>query len=131
MIELTNESPRHFTGLSRRGFLRVGAFGFAGLSLADVLRANASASAAGRASTLERSVILIWLDGGPPQHETYDPSRDAPPSFAGRSKQYRLRSRRFGFGVSCPTTPGCSTRCRSSARCITTTATTSQPRTGC
>ncbi len=86
MIELTNESPRRFTGLSRRGFLRVGALGFAGLSLADVLRANASASAAGRASTLERSVILIWLDGGPPQHETYDPKPDAPAQFRGPLK---------------------------------------------
>ena len=23
-------------------------------------------------------MILVWLDGGPPQHETYDPKPDAP-----------------------------------------------------
>jgi hypothetical protein len=28
-------------------------------------------------------VILIWLDGGPPQHETYDPKPDAPAEFRG------------------------------------------------
>jgi len=72
--------------LSRRGFLRVGALGFAGLSLADVLRANAWASAAGGPRAPERSVILIWLDGGPPQHETYDPKPDAPAQFRGPLK---------------------------------------------
>ena len=34
----------------------------------------------------ERSVILIWLDGGPPQHETYDPKPDAPAEFRGPLK---------------------------------------------
>jgi hypothetical protein len=29
------------------------------------------------------SVILVWLDGGPPQHETYDPKPDAPVEFRG------------------------------------------------
>ncbi len=87
MIEFTSRSPRRCDGLSRRSFspgrhARVRA----SLSLADVLRANASASAAGRASTPERSVILIWLDGGPPQHETYDPKPDAPAEFRGPLK---------------------------------------------
>ncbi|MGO9919056.1 MAG: DUF1501 domain-containing protein [Isosphaeraceae bacterium] len=86
MLELTSPSPRRCDGLSRRGFLRVGALGFASLSLADVLRAKALASGAGRAPTPERSVILIWLDGGPPQHETYDPKPDAPAQFRGPLK---------------------------------------------
>jgi len=86
MLELTSPSPRRCDGLSRRGFLRVGALSFAGLSLADLLRAKARASAAGRAATPERSVILIWLDGGPPQHETYDPKPDAPAQFRGPLK---------------------------------------------
>ena len=32
------------------------------------------------------SVILVWLDGGPPQHETYDPKPDAPVEFRGPLK---------------------------------------------
>ena len=28
-------------------------------------------------------MILVWLDGGPPQHETYDPKPDAPVEFRG------------------------------------------------
>jgi hypothetical protein len=31
-------------------------------------------------------VILVWLDGGPPQHETYDPKPDAPAEFRGPLK---------------------------------------------
>ena len=44
------------------------------------LRASNGASAA------DRSVILIWLDGGPPQHETYDPKPEAPAEFRGPLK---------------------------------------------
>jgi uncharacterized protein (DUF1501 family) len=86
MLELTNQPAPRCHGLSRRDFLRVGTLGFAGLSLADVLRAQASAFAAGRSPVPERSVILIWLDGGPPQHETYDPKPDAPAQFRGPLK---------------------------------------------
>jgi hypothetical protein len=86
MIEFNGPSHRRCDGLSRRGFLRVGTLGFAGLSLADVLRAKAGAFAAGRAAAPERSVILIWLDGGPPQHETYDPKPDAPAQVRGPLK---------------------------------------------
>ena len=31
-------------------------------------------------------MILIWLDGGPPQHETYDPKPDAPAEYRGPLK---------------------------------------------
>ena len=84
MLELTSPSPRRCDGVSRRGFLKIGTLGFTGLTLADALRVRASASTASSAS--DRSVILIWLDGGPPQHETYDPKPDAPSEFRGPLK---------------------------------------------
>ncbi len=86
MLELANSFPRRSSGLSRRSFLKIGTLGLGGLTLADALRARASASALGGTSTPERSVILIWLDGGPPQHETYDPKPDAPEQFRGPLK---------------------------------------------
>jgi len=86
MLEFTSPPTWRCDGLSRRGFLKVGTLAFAGLSMADLLRAKAMASAAGRSSPTERSVILIWLDGGPPQHETYDPKPDAPAQFRGPLK---------------------------------------------
>lgn len=83
MLELTGRSPRRCDGVSRRDFLRIGGLGWGGLTLADVLRARSHAAAAGRETRSDRSVILIWLDGGPPQHETYDPKPDAPTEYRG------------------------------------------------
>jgi uncharacterized protein (DUF1501 family) len=86
MLELTDHAPSRLRGWSRRGFLKIGTLGLGGLTLADALRSRACASAEPGASTPERSVILIWLDGGPPQHETYDPKPDAPDQFRGPLK---------------------------------------------
>jgi hypothetical protein len=61
---------------SRRQALVAGA-GFAGLTLAGLLRAEAGA---GRSV---KSVINVHLDGGPPQHETIDPKPDAPEEVRG------------------------------------------------
>ena len=54
--------------------------------LPDLLRAEHANKAAGRTAPADRSVILVWLDGGPPQHETYDPKPDAPMEFRGPLK---------------------------------------------
>src|SRR3954451_7125180 len=85
MLELIGQ-PLHRDGSSRRAFLKAGLVGVAGVSLADVLRAKAMAEAAGVPGPRDLSVILVWLDGGPPQHETYDPKPDAPAEFRGPLK---------------------------------------------
>ncbi len=85
MLEFVDRSPRRCDGLSRRNFLKVGALGFGGLTLADLLRERSEGAPAGR-TVPERSVILIWLDGGPPQHETYDPKPEAPAEYRGPLK---------------------------------------------
>ncbi len=69
--------------LSRRGFLEVGGAGLLGLSLGGLLDARASASAVAkgvRSVTFGRakSCIILFLAGGPPQHDTFDPKPDAP-----------------------------------------------------
>jgi hypothetical protein len=86
MLELTRPSPRRCDGISRRSFLKVGSLGLTGLTLADALRARAIGSAGRGSSVPERSVILVWLDGGPPHHETYDPKPEAPAEFRGPLK---------------------------------------------
>jgi len=62
--------------MSRRAILRAGTLGLTGLTLADLLRVRARGAATPRGGD-DPSIILVWLDGGPPQHETYDPKPDA------------------------------------------------------
>jgi hypothetical protein len=74
-------------GLTRRDLLHVGGLGTLGLSLAQVLRLQASAapSASRLSSTFGRakSCILLFPYGSPPQHETFDPKPDAPVEIRG------------------------------------------------
>jgi len=63
--------------LGRRDFLKVGSLMLGGLSLPQLL----SAQAAGQSvSSLlkDRSVIFVFMHGGPPQTETFDPKMTAP-----------------------------------------------------
>ncbi|MBX3399430.1 MAG: DUF1501 domain-containing protein [Gemmataceae bacterium] len=64
---------------SRRGFLQIGGLGLGGLCLPQLLRAE---SKAGRASS-PKSVILIYLVGGPPHQDMFDLKPDAPKEIAG------------------------------------------------
>jgi hypothetical protein len=65
--------------LSRREFLRIGALGIGGLNLPDLLRAEAAAGV--RSS--HKSVILIYLVGGPPHQDLFDLKPAAPAEIAG------------------------------------------------
>ncbi len=66
-------------GLSRRNFLRIGGLGLAGLALPDLLQADAKA---GNASS-PKSVIMIYLVGGPPHQDMFDLKPEAPKEIAG------------------------------------------------
>src|SRR5882672_3946042 len=71
----------------RRDFLKVGTAGLLGLTLADVLRAEArrTASRKGKAD----SVILLWLGGGPATIDMWDLKPDAPENIRGDFKPIR------------------------------------------
>jgi len=66
-------------GASRRTAIKAGFLGVLGLSTADLLRLRAG----GVAKRNNKSVILIWLDGGPSHMETYDPKPGAPKEYRG------------------------------------------------
>src|SRR4051812_333303 len=67
--------------VSRRLFLQVGSLGAAGLTLADVLQARATQPAA--TAPRHRSVIMIYLPGGPSHLDMYDMKPDAPAEYRG------------------------------------------------
>ncbi|MGE3315275.1 MAG: DUF1501 domain-containing protein [Planctomycetaceae bacterium] len=64
---------------SRRWFLQLGLGGAAGLSLPGLLRANAE----GATKQAPRSVILIWLSGGPSHIDMWDMKPEAPVEIRG------------------------------------------------
>src|SRR6266550_3914759 len=71
---------RNCAGMTRRTALKAGFLGLLGLTQADLLRLRAES---GTASSNDKAVILLWLDGGPSQLETYDPKPDAPAEYRG------------------------------------------------
>jgi len=66
-------------GHSRRSFLRIGALGLGGLSLPQLLRAEAGQ---GRGKS-QKSLILVYLPGGPPHQDMFDLKMDAPSEIRG------------------------------------------------
>lgn len=63
---------------SRRNFLKAGLAGMAGLSFADLLRTRAQAVASGSSAPSGKSVILLWMTGGPSHIDTWDVKPDRP-----------------------------------------------------
>ncbi|MFM9067687.1 MAG: DUF1501 domain-containing protein [Planctomycetota bacterium] len=75
----TSSTNASKTGLQRRGFLQLGGLGIGALALPDLLRLRA----AGAVPTRPKSVILVWLAGGPSHLDMYDLKPDAPAEFRG------------------------------------------------
>lgn len=67
--------------ISRRNLLQAGSLGLGGLGLADLLKLRAEAQPS-RTDT-DKSIIFVWLPGGPPHMETYDMKPDAPSDYRG------------------------------------------------
>jgi len=83
MLTLWGARERFCDGVSRRGFLKIGALGV-GLSLADVYRLRAASGT--ETATKNKSAILIYLPGGPSHMDMYDLKPDAPAEFRGEFK---------------------------------------------
>ncbi len=73
--------------IHRRDFLRVGALGLGGLTLADLLRLRAQAPSRPTA----RAVIMVCLAGGPSHLDTYDLKPAAPADVRGDFKPIKTR----------------------------------------
>ncbi|MCB9873117.1 MAG: DUF1501 domain-containing protein [Planctomycetaceae bacterium] len=63
--------------VSRRGMIKTGLAGMAGLSLPALLRHRAEAATAGKPMR-GKSVILLWMAGGPSHIDTWDPKPTRP-----------------------------------------------------
>lgn len=65
--------------VGRRDFLRAGWLATGGLSLPQLLRAESSVAREKR----DRSVIILWMRGGPSHIDMWDPKPDAPEEYRG------------------------------------------------
>src|SRR5258706_13172060 len=74
---------RRMLAMERRSFIKIGLLGMTGFSLADLLRAETSSVKPVNHPSRERSVIILWMRGGPSQHETWDPKPEAPLEYRG------------------------------------------------
>jgi hypothetical protein len=82
---------RQAVRMSRRGFVQAGLLGAAGLSLAELLRAEARADPA---PARRLSAIILWMRGGPSHIDLWDPKPDAPAEYRGE------------FGITSTNVPG-------------------------
>jgi Protein of unknown function (DUF1501) len=70
------------TPINRRNFLRVGGLGLCGVGMLDVLQAQAAPASSGKA----KSMIVVWLGGGPPHLDMFDMKPDSPEEYRGQFK---------------------------------------------
>src|SRR5436309_437736 len=86
---------------SRRAFLQIGSLALGGLSLPALLAARAAAAEAKRLVT-DKSVIFLFLHGGPSQTETFDPKMTAGPESRSATGQVATSLPGVTFGGTFP-----------------------------
>jgi len=81
MLDLHTGTASDCSGQSRRSFLRVGGLAAFGLTLPTYLKAMAEQPAVRQ--TKAKRCILLWMQGGPSHHDSFDPKPDAPADVRG------------------------------------------------
>jgi len=79
-------------GVSRREFMRIGALGIGGLTLADVFRSETAAVS----GSSHKAIINIFLGGGPSHQDMFDLKPNAPIEFRG---EFNPISTNAGFEI--------------------------------
>jgi hypothetical protein len=83
MLDLTTGKSSDCTGTSRREFLRIGGLTTLGLSLSGFFRLQHLAAAETKVPKKTINCILMWMQGGPSHHDSFDPKPDAPAEIRG------------------------------------------------
>jgi len=94
----TNRARRR---LSRRALIRIGALGGTGLCLSELLRSRAQAASLKRLIK-DTSVVWLWLQGGAPHIETFDPKMEAPSGYRSMVGSVSTRLSGVDFGAVFP-----------------------------
>src|SRR6266404_7038402 len=79
MLSILGPSHSYCDGVSRRSFLQLGGLALGGLSLPQLLQAEAQSGI----KRSHKSIIMIFLSGGPPHQDMVDLKPDAPVEIRG------------------------------------------------
>jgi hypothetical protein len=102
MLALSDRRPdRNCQGYTRRDFLRVGTLGGAALTLPTLLAARARASGS-ESFVTGKSVVLLFLQGGPSHIEFFDPKMSAPAEIRSITGEVGTRIPGVTFGGTFP-----------------------------
>jgi hypothetical protein len=102
MLTLFDTSlTRDCQGSSRRAWLRAGALGLGGITLSSMARVKAQAANATGLLT-GRSVVLLFLQGGPPHIEFFDPKMTAPVEIRSATGEIQTSLPGITFGATFP-----------------------------
>ncbi|HSH16951.1 MAG TPA: DUF1501 domain-containing protein, partial [Verrucomicrobiae bacterium] len=85
----------------RRQFLRVGGLALGGLTLADWFAVRAAAVTR-KLPLKDRSVVFLFMHGGPSQFETFDPKMDAPSTIRSTTGEIKTTLPGITFGSTFP-----------------------------
>lgn len=85
------------TRMRRRQFLRVGGLSLGGLTLSDLFAIKAFANA-NKIPLKDKSVIFLFMHGGPSQFETFDPKMDAPAGVRSATGEVKTTLPGVSFG---------------------------------
>ena len=88
-VTFNRQRPRRGVQPSRRDFLRVGGLSALGLSLPQLLAAQAGADPGAAPKGRAKSVILVYLGGGLSHHDSFDLKPDAPAEIRGKYNPIR------------------------------------------
>ncbi|MBI4586397.1 MAG: DUF1501 domain-containing protein [Planctomycetes bacterium] len=82
MLTLLGERRRFCDGVSRRDFLKIGSLALGGIGLPEIFKAEAQAGV----GSSQKSVIMVFLVGGAPHIDLFDPKPEAPAEVRGEYK---------------------------------------------
>ncbi len=102
MFTLSDTKPNQTcAGFGRRDFLKAGALGMSGLTLPGLLSTKAAGLARGKPFR-NKSVVLLFLQGGPPHIEFFDPKMSAPAEYRSITGEIPTKIPGITFGSTFP-----------------------------
>ncbi len=98
-------SSGYWSGLDRREMLKVGGLSLGGLALPQLLSGVAKAENTGSKAPgfgRAKNCVILYLSGGHPQHDLFDPKPDAPSEIRGEFDTIATSVPSIRFGEHCP-----------------------------